>query len=169
VAIRRAVSSISDEIKLNSVLGKYDPVKAQQKAYKRRWYASFRGKKIVANDALRSFVDTALNDGQSAAGISGRIENHEKHLPTVSKDTIYRYLKSAYGKLLGIKWKKRIRRKKTPKVSKLKDRVFIHERPEIINNRERVGDLEADFIVSGKSGKGVLLTSVANCGWRFWS
>jgi len=160
VALKRAVSSISDEIKLNSVLGKYNPVKAQQKAYKRRWYAGFRGKKIVANDALRSFVDTALNDGQSAAGISGRIENHEKHLPTVSKDTVYRYLKSAYGKLIGIKWKKRIRRKKPPKVTKLKDRVFIDKRPETINNRERVGDLEADFIVSGKSGKGVLLTVV---------
>ena len=39
----------------------------------------------------------------------------------------------------------------------LKDRVFIDKRPKFIEKRERIGDAEADFIVSGKSGKGVLL------------
>lgn len=39
-------------------------------------------------------------------------------------------------------------------------RTFIDERPEVITNRERIGDLEADFIVSGKSGSGYLLTAV---------
>jgi len=40
------------------------------------------------------------------------------------------------------------------------DRTFIDERPQYIGNRERVGDAEADFIVSGKSGKGILLVVV---------
>lgn len=43
-------------------------------------------------------------------------------------------------------------------MTKLKDRVFIDKRPEIIEKRGRIGDVEADFIISGKSGKGVLLT-----------
>ena len=109
---------------------------------------------------LREFVDGALSDGQSPQAISGRIENWEKHLPYVSKDTVYRYLKSSYGKLIGIKWKKKIRPKKSRKVTKLKDRVFIDKRPKIIEKRGRVGDMEGDFIVSGRGGKGVLLTTV---------
>lgn len=122
----------------------------------RRLYASYRGKKIVNNEKLREFVDGALSDGQSPEGISGRLKYHEKQLPYVSKDTIYRYLKSPYGKLIGIKWKKKIRPKKHRKIAKLKDRVFIDKRPKKVN----AGDMEADFIVSGKDGEGVLLTAV---------
>jgi len=44
------------------------------------------------------------------------------------------------------------------KVKKLEGRVFIDKRPRYINERRRVGDAEADFIVSGRSGKGILLT-----------
>ena len=105
-------------------------------------------------------MDGALNDGQSAEAIAGRLKHQEKHLPYVSKDTVYRYLKSPYGKLIGIKWKKKIKPKKSRKVTKLKDRVFIDKRPKINEKRIRIGDLEADFIISGKSGKGVLLVAV---------
>jgi len=112
------------------------------------------------NSALRKFVDSALSDGQSPQAISGRIKHREKQLAYVSKDTVYRYLKSPYGKLIGIKWKKKIRRKVSRKVTQLKDRVFIDKRPKVIEERARVGDMEGDFIVSGRNGKGVLLTTV---------
>jgi len=46
------------------------------------------------------------------------------------------------------------------KVTKLEDRVFIDKRPRYINERRILGDAEADFIVSGRSGKGILLTLV---------
>lgn len=59
-----------------------------------------------------------------------------------------------------MKLKKEKCTQKRAKVTKLKDRVFIDKRPKIINKRARVGDLEADFIVSGKMGKGVLLVVV---------
>lgn len=156
----RAISSVSDEIRINSVNEKYDPKKAQHKAYVRRMQASFKGKKIATNKELRKFVDGALNDGQSPEAIAGRIKYQDRHLPLVSKDTIYKYLKSPYGKIIGIKWKKKLRLQKLRKVSKLKDRVFIDKRPKIIEKRGRVGDMEADFIVSGKTGKGILLTVV---------
>ena len=61
----------------------------------------------------------------------------------------------AYRKKIQIK-----KRRKRLKVGELKDRVFIDKRPKIINARGRVGDVEADFIVSGKTGKGMLLTVV---------
>jgi transposase, IS30 family len=159
-ALDRAVSSISDEIRINSVSGEYDPKKANYKARLRRTQASYRGKKIVGNDKLREFVDGALSDGQSAEAIAGRLKYQEKHLPYASKDTIYRYLKSPYGKLIGIKWKKKIKPKKSRKVTRLKDRIFIDKRPIIIEKRGRVGDMEGDFIVSGRSGKVILLTTV---------
>lgn len=42
----------------------------------------------------------------------------------------------------------------------LQDRTYIDDRPSVITNRERVGDVEADFVVSGKNGTGYLLTVV---------
>lgn len=155
----RSVSTISDEIKRNSVNKKYDSHKANHKAYVRRHNASFRGKSIVRNADLRSFVEENLLDGQSPGGISGRLKHQEKSLPYVSKDTIYAYLRSPYGKIIGLKLKKKKRFKKRLKVTQLKDRVFIEKRPKIIEKRGRIGDLEGDFIVSGRDGKGALLTT----------
>lgn len=156
-ALSRSASSISDEVRKNSVKEIYDPHKAQTKVSVRRHNASWRGKKIVKNDKLRQFVEQNLLDGQSPEAIAGRIKRHEKKLPNISKDTIYRYLRSPYGKAVGLLLKKKKRPKGRRKVSKLKDRIFIDKRPKIIEKRIRVGDAEADFIVSGKGGKGVLL------------
>lgn len=55
---------------------------------------------------------------------------------------------------------KRKRRKRRPKTATLTERTFIDKRPKTIEKRQRVGDAEADFIVSGKSGKGYLLSVV---------
>ena len=99
-------------------------------------------------------------DGQSPEGISGRIEHHEKSLPDVSKDVIYQFLRSPYGKIIGLLLKKKKRPIRPLKVTELKDRTFIDKRPKIIDNRARIGDVEADFIVSGRGGKGILLVVV---------
>lgn len=156
----RSVCAISYEVGKNSVKEEYQSQKAQHKVCVRRRQAGFQGKKIVMLEKLREFVDGALSDGQSPEAIAGRLRKQEKHLAYVSKNTIVRYLQSPYGKLIGIKWKKKLRLRKSRKVSKLKDRVFIDKRPKIIEKRLRVGDVEADFIVSGKTGKGILLTAV---------
>ena len=42
----------------------------------------------------------------------------------------------------------------------LPDRTFVDDRPAVITTRSRVGDVEADFIVAGKTGSGYLLTVV---------
>lgn len=156
--LNRSVSTISDEIKYNNVNGVYNPQKAQHKATVRRQKSSFQGKKITAHPELRNFVDKHLLDGQTPEAISGRIKHHKKTLPNVSKDSIYRYLKSPYGKNIGFKLKNRKPKKKSRKVTQIQDRIFIDKRPKFIEKRLRVGDAEADFIVSGKTGKGILLT-----------
>lgn len=158
IALNRSVSTISDEIKIGSVKGIYDSKKARQKAYVKRHRASFRGKSIISDDKLRSFVESNLLGGQSPESISGRIRNRENKISDISKDTIYRFLRSPYGKIIGLKLEKKKRRFRRSRKVKLDGRVFIENRPKIANNRGRVGDLEADFIVSGKSGKGILLT-----------
>lgn len=159
-ALGRSVSNISEEIRYNGVKGKYDPAKAQFKAYVRRHNASYRGKKIVSHKELRKFVEQNLLEGQSPEAIAGRIKRQKKDLTDVSKDTIYRFLRSPYGKVIGLKLKKNKYRKKRVKVTELKDRTFIDKRSKIIEKRGRVGDLEGDFIVSGRGGKGVLLVVV---------
>lgn len=159
-ALNRSASTIFYEIENNKVNEVYDSKKAQQKAYVKRHDASFRGRSIIADDKLRNFVEKKLLEGCSPESISGRVRNRENKISNIGKDTIYRFLRSPYGKIIGLKLEKKKRRLRHKNKVKLDGRIFIENRPKIANNRERVGDLEADFIVSGKSGKGVLLTVV---------
>jgi transposase, IS30 family len=89
----------------------------------------------------------------------------------VSRDTIETYLRSSHGvpiaHQLNLFHKRRsylqLRRKRQRALSKPPPRnpkVYIDDRPAEIANRERVGDLEVDFIVSGKGGRGHCLTAV---------
>jgi IS30 family transposase len=115
--------------------------------------------KIAHNTDLQNFVSKSLYDDQSPPSIAGRIRKHEKHLIPISKDSIYRYIKSPHGRRLEYYRTKRKTRcwRQRAKSKKLDDRTFIDKRPEYINQRRRIGDAEADFLVSGKSGQGIIL------------
>ena len=158
--LSRSNSTISEEIKQGSVRGIYDPKKAHHKAYVRRYNSKYQGMKIVEHDDLRDFITKCLYDGQSPENIAGRIKTKEKQIPSIGKDAIYTFIASIYGRRIEYaRNKKKLRHtKRGTKVTKLKDRTFIDKRPKIINERKRLGDAEADFIVSGKEGKGILLT-----------
>lgn len=160
-ALKRAGSAIWNEVERNRTKGKYDPVKAKHKAYVRRHDAKYQGKKIVEDIKLRVFVDSSLLGGQSPEGIAGRLKNKlEKGLPYISKDSIYRYIKSPHGRRIEAKLqKKRKRGKKRKNKGILDGRTFIGERPKHINARKKIGDAEFDFIVSGRSGRGILLVA----------
>lgn len=158
----RSPNTISEELRLNRVNGKYNPAKAHHKAYVRRKYAKYQGMKIVGDANLRSFVDACLLAGQSSEAISGRLHyGHEKNLPSISKDGIYRYIKSPYGRKIEAKLQKKKKRgKKRKAAGTLDGRTFIDKRPRHINDRMKIGDAEFDFIVSGKDGKGIVLVVV---------
>lgn len=160
-ALHRAVSSISDELQRNKVRGKYDAKKARHKARVRRQNAKYQGMKIVENDKLQDFVEELLYDDQSPAAIAGRLKRLRLR-PTVSRDSIYRYVKSVYGRKIEYHRSKLKRKRKRwkPRTKPWHDRVFIDKRPISINVRRYVGDAEGDFIVSGKSGRGILLVVV---------
>lgn len=159
--MKKAYSSIHDEIRLNSVRGKYDAKKAHHKAYVRRKESKYQGMKVMSDERLRKRVDELPYDDQSPEAVAGRITDQEKELPSVSGDSIRRYIQSPYGRNIEIHRNKRKRKhRRHSRTTKLKDRKFIEERPLSLENRRRVGDAEADFIVSGKSGKGILLLVV---------
>ena len=124
------VSTISEEIKRNkNKRGVYDPNVAAHKAYVRRKYAKFQGMKIVAHPELRRFVETGLREGRSPASIAGRIRAHEKHLPSISGDSIERFLKSVHGRKIEALRKRqqslRHHRKKRRPLGILDGRTFI--------------------------------------------
>ena len=121
----------------------------------------------MANRTLQEFVDRTLLAGQSPQAIAGRLKaGLEPGLPYVSRDTIETYVKSVHGRRLEYQLKvlkagqKPKHRKKRPTAEAWGDeKVYIDDRPECITSRERVGDLEVDFIVSGKQGSGYCLTA----------
>ena len=160
----RSHSNILDEIRRNSIRNKYDPRKADHKAYVRRHEAKYQGMKIAEHNELQKYIDENLYDDKSPESIAGRITKHEKHLPSVSKNSIRRYIKSIYGRKVEYhriqQRRKRKWRKKRLKVTRLEDRVFIDKRPKYIQNRKYVGDAEADFLLSGKAGVGIILSLV---------
>ena len=118
--------------------------------------------KIAEHEGLKKYVDDCLYDDQSPEAAAGRINKHEKHLPKISKDSIRRYIKSVYGRKIEhhrVKQKrKRKRGRKRSKIIQLQDRTFIDKRPQYIQERRYIGDAEADFLVSGKTGRGIILS-----------
>ena len=162
--MERSPNTIALEVRRNKVKGRYVPKKAQHKTYVRRKYAHYQGKKIVEHPELKQEIVWRLKDGQKPGVIAHRITKRERHLPSISKDAIYRWLKSPYGapmaNWLWLSQKKKRWRKRRKRVTQLEGRRFIEKRPKIADLRGRIGDVEFDFIVSGKSGKGILLTVV---------
>lgn len=159
--LKRAYSSVWDEIKRNKVNRKYDAKKAHQKSYARRKYSKYQGMRVVSDNTLRERVDELLLDDQSPEATAGRITKQEKELPPISGKSIRRYIKSPYGRNIEIhREKRKKKRHRRSRKERLKDCRFIEERPISLQNRRRVGDTEGDFIVSGKTGKGILLVIV---------
>jgi len=163
----RSVSTISDEIARNTVNDCYDPKKAHAKAKVRRTAAKYQGMRIVGNAKLQNFIDKAHMQRQSPEVIAGRLKaGLESGLPYASRDTIETYIRSVYGrrieyqlKLLKANDKRKNKRKRSATLPSGDVKVWIDDRPAVIANRERVGDIELDFIVSGKAGSGYVLTA----------
>lgn len=162
LALGRSVSSISDELRRNRVKGSYDAKKAAHKAYVRRRASKYQGMKVVGHSGLRSFVEELLYDDQSPENIAGRIQKRRTGLPKVSKNSVYRFIASVYGRRVESYRSERKQRahRRRARSRSLSNRTFIDKRPRHINARMGVGDAEADFIVSGKTGRGILLVVV---------
>lgn len=160
--LRRSPSSVSDEL-TRKVKGVYDPEKAHHKAYVKRKYSKYQGMKVEEHGDLRRYVAEKMELDWSPEQIAGRIRMIDRHLPRVSTDGIYKFIRSCYGGLLVsfLRYGGKGRRGKgKTQTTPLEGRTFIDKRPKSIEKRRRFGHWEADFIVSGRQGSGALLVFV---------
>lgn len=158
--LRKATSTISYELKKFTRKGrKYNAEYAILRAYQKRRNSNHVGKKIVSDKELRKLVEDYLLDDQSPELISFRIKKHHKDLPSVSGKVIRDYLRSPYGRRIEAK-RDKLRKKyarRHIRGSSMIGKRMITKRPKYINTRSRIGDCEGDFIVSGKSGAGIIM------------
>jgi IS30 family transposase len=154
-------SVLSRELRRNcdKRTGKYNPELAQRK-YEQR--LKEKPKCIRFTEEIEKKVVEELKNDFSPEQIAGRAKF--KNEKCVSHETIYQFIwqdKKRGGTLYkhlrnkGKKYKKRGNYKSSSGI--LKDRVSIEERPEIVDKKVRIGDLEVDTMI-GKNHKGALLT-----------
>lgn len=160
----RSLSGVSDEIRLNSVNGKYNAEKAEHKARVRRQNSKLQCMKVAMDIDLKKFVTENILDDQSPEGISGRIKEIRKDLQYVSAKAIYKFVWSPHGrKIEKHLYSKSVHKKGGPKRDtpvSIDGRIMIDERPKKVDSRREFGHYEGDFIESGKDGKGSLLVLV---------
>lgn len=163
-SLGRSVSSISDEIRRNSVKGIYDAKKAHHKAYIKRKDSKIQCMKVAVDPTLRSYIETNIKAHQSPEGISGRLKHIETAIPYASAKAIYKFVWSPYGRQIERNlYSKAVKKRGGPKRDRpitIDGRTMIDERPKSVLKRREFGHFEADFIESGKDGKGSLLVLV---------
>lgn len=156
-----AKSSVSNEIRMNSVKGEYTAKKADHKARQRRFFAKFQTMKIVKDNILRKYVEERIKRFWSPEDIAGRIKFIDRDIRRTNKDSIYKYIRSPHGiDLVKYLWFSLKPDKPAGKRTKIEDRKFIDRRPQKVLLRKDFWDWEADFIVSGGNGKGALLVLI---------
>lgn len=155
-ALGRSPNTIAAELKRNSYSdGRYVAARAKQKAYVRRKYARYQGKKIQEDDGLRSFIILKLTERWSPDEIAGYLKSNPALGIYASKTAIYEWLRSAWGQqycplLYSQRYRRKPRRKNKTNRVMIPGRVSIAERPLVALDRVKPGHYEYDSIVSSK-------------------
>ena len=168
----RSPTSVSRELKRNSINNDYSPSKAEKKYKKRR--KKCHRPKLLSNPVLFAFVSKRFLEQQwSPEEIAGRLVYEQSDMK-ISYNTIYRAIYSGMfdtpherrshghrGAIRKLRHKGKTRHTKgqEERQGKIKISNPIEERPEEANNRSRIGDWEADSVM-GKTGGACLVTLV---------
>jgi transposase, IS30 family len=147
-------SSVSREIKRNSVRGTYDSRQAKVKARIRRRYSKYQGMKVRERPDLQTFIIKKMKAGWTPDEIAGRLKTKGGGLPYISAKGIYKWLYSVHGQrycplLCSQQWKPK-KRRPTAERSMIPNRIGIEKRPLEATNRTEYGHAETDTAVSGK-------------------
>lgn len=155
-ALGRSPNTVANELKRNSYRdGRYVATRAKQKAYVRRKYAKYQGKKIQEGDELRSFIVLKLSERWNPDEIAGYLKNNPDIGLYVSKTAIYEWLHSEWGQqycplLYSKRYQRRPRKQNKTDSVMIQDRTSITERPVAALDRIEPGHCEYDSIVSSK-------------------
>jgi IS30 family transposase len=165
----RNPSSVSREIQRNlpALRNRYTPRLAHQRALAKR---KNRGRtKRLKNQQIRDYVVNHLKKRWSPEQISHRIQKDIQE--SISHEAIYQYIyhqihQQGYGYLKpGCQdlrpYLRRRKKRRTHKGQRRCQRIFkprgtsINERPQVINQRERLGDWEGDTVASKDNKTGI--------------
>ena len=169
--LNRPTKTIISEFKRNQVPRRgYEPVRAQEQADKRKVKPRVLYK--FSKPEIRKFVTDALQDDFSPEQISGRIKLETEFC--ISHEAIYLFIyrdKQEGGHLY--KHLRRQRKKRKPRLPKdnrprIKGAISIEERPQIVEEKSRFGDIELD-LVEGKKGSGFFVTAVDRASKKLWA
>ena len=153
--LNKDTTSIWREINRNDVKGKYLPSVASRETRKRKGH---RQKKIENDAWLRKHILERLKLYWSPEQIAGRLRREGI---VVCHETIYGYIirhkkLKKYLRCQKGKYRRRHGTLKREKTREYEKKRWIGERPDIINQRTRVGDWEGDTIVGKEKTKRIL-------------
>ena len=159
--LRRSPSTISRELRRNRGLRGYRPAQAQRFSDGRRVSAH---KAVKLTGAVREWIKQLIKQELSPQQIVDYLKRHKK--VSLHHETIYQLIyvdKANDGDLyqhLRIASKPyRKRYGHYDRRGKIKNRVDIDDRPDVVDHRSRIGDWEGDTVM-GKGRKSALLTLV---------
>lgn len=157
-SVERCPSTISRELRRNRVGDEYYAAQAQQESQRRR-----RERPLVRkmdDPEINQAVRTGLAQEWAPEQIAGRMQQQDAE-HSVSSQTIYTWIKQdedrEYWESLLRRRGKRLNRRK--EAATTGDAARIENRPEVIEERLRLGDFEGDTVL-GPPGTGGLATVV---------
>lgn len=158
-ALGRAQSTLSRELGRNTGHRGY---RHQQANHLTEIRHKNKPKAVKLSDEIKGLIDGYLEQDWSPEQIAGRLKY--EGIITLHHETIYQYIladkKAGGGLYQHLRHQNKTYRKRYGNAHNrtgIPNRVSIDERPEVANNRERIGDWEADTII-GKHHKGVIVT-----------
>lgn len=161
-ALGRSKSTISRELKRNQAPpGQYWPDTAQRFTLRRRQ----RSCQIDQNKPLREFIISKLCcHFWTPEQISGWLKCRQDELPFVCHETIYAWIYSKAQKkeklwkfLPRHKARRGLRKRKGVGISRIPNRVSIHERPKSFESKKKFGNWEGDLMSFLKNSQHILV------------
>ena len=161
-ALDRAPSTIAREIERNTgrKVG-YRPAYAHEQTRARRW----KGSKLERDESLRRIVLDRLARGWSPEQVAGRLAR-EQAKPSVSHETIYRFIYAQIARTKDYSWRTYLPRAKSKRgcrgrkggssISFIEGRTPLAERPAEAADRQTPGHWEADLMMFAKYGQAIL-------------
>lgn len=156
----RSTSSISEEVKRNSLNGEYTSIAAQNLSEQRNKVS--RKTNPLKSPKVYAYVALRLKEGWSPEQIAGRLKKDNKDKSIICHETIYRYIYSQEGKAKNLseylvkhhykrrKWHSRYLYRRG-----IANRVSIRLRPKEVDGRKSFGHWETDVVEGKAHQKGI--------------